>query len=311
MADGPLRLLLADCLSAGIPATLLAVVASEDSSPGKPGAKLVLAADGRVAGTVGGGLMEQGLIEAAPKLLREAAPRLLRFRHDTGSGMVCGGRQTVALIPCAPSELPAVLDWHQAEQSQTPGCLRLSPLGLAFDRHRPTGPAFSQSGADDWLYQESVACGPHAFLIGGGHVSLALSQVLALLDFRVNVLEQRDNIGSFIGNRHAHGKTQVDYATLAELIPEGDTIYAVVMTHAHTLDEKVLRQLLDKKLRYLGMLGSRRKAAATMANLARDFPADWLARVHAPAGLPIGSHSPAEIAVSIAAEMVAVKNGVA
>jgi len=309
--------LLADCLGAGVPAVLLAVVDSVGSSPGKAGAKLALAADGRSAGTVGGGAVEHHVLEAARRFLHEPAPvpRLLRLQHDARSGgaysgMACGGGQTVAMLPCQNHDLPAVLGVLDACAQQRPGLLRLSSAGLAFSlADAPSDRGFSQRGPNDWVYREGIGLAPLAYLIGGGHVSLALSAILALLDFQVAVLEERENLDTFMSNAHAHEKRRVDYAAVGAEIAEGSRSYAVVMTHAHSLDEKVLRQLLDKDLRYLGMLGSRRKAAAILGRLRRDFPQSLLAQVRAPVGLPIGSHTPAEIAVSIAAEMVAVRNG--
>lgn len=300
MAEDAVWRLLAGCLGAGVPAALVAVVDSAGSSPGRPGARLALAADGRCAGTVGGGAAEAEALEAARSLLREPnpRPRLLGHRHEG-----CGGRQTVALVPCAGRDLPAAL----ALASGRPGLLGLSPAGLAFaPAETDPGRRFDPAG---WAYEEGAGFDPLACLVGGGHVSLALSAVLALLDFRVAVLEAREGVPSFEANSHAHERRRVDYGALGAEIPEGERSYAVVMTHDHALDEAVLRQLVGRELRYLGMLGSRAKAAAVMARLGREFQPARLARVRAPAGLPIGSHSPAEIAVSIAAEMVAVRSG--
>jgi xanthine dehydrogenase accessory factor len=86
--------------------------------------------------------------------------------------------------------------------------------------------------------------------------------------------------------------------------------YAVIMTHGHACDEAVLELLLDRDLAYLGMMGSASKVAELFTRLReRGADAVRLARVHAPIGLPIRSRTPAEIAVSIAAQLVAVRNG--
>jgi len=317
LAEEAVWSLLADCLNTKLAAVLLVVVDSAGSSPGKPGMKLVLAADGRSAGSIGGGAVEGRSLEAARQILREpeAHPRLLRWQHDPSaddafSGLICGGSQTVALVSCKAGDLPAVLALIDARKNHRPGTLRLSALGLAFElTEEEVGRSFTEAGEAGWNYQEGVGCSPQAYLIGGGHVSLALSPILVMLDFHVTVLEEREAVATFIANHHAHEKRRVEYAAIGHEIQasEANQAYAVVMTHAHTLDETVLRQLLDKKLRYLGLLGSQRKVAAIMASLRPDFPEHRLAQVSAPAGLPIGSHTPAEIAVSIAAEMIAVR----
>ncbi|MBD3367277.1 MAG: hypothetical protein GF405_03745, partial [Candidatus Eisenbacteria bacterium] len=98
--------------------------------------------------------------------------------------------------------------------------------------------------------------------------------------------------------------------SVSDHVPEGRRSFVCIMTYAHANDELVLRALIDKPLRYLGMMGSRSKVDAVFAHLMDDgVSEDALARVRAPIGLPIGSDTPEEIAVSIAAELVAVRNG--
>ena len=80
------------------------------------------------------------------------------------------------------------------------------------------------------------------------------------------------------------------------------------MTHSHKTDEKVAEQLADKRARYLGVLGSRKKMENLKANFAQRLPFEFLQRIRGPVGLPINSHTPAEIAVSIAAELIQILN---
>jgi xanthine dehydrogenase accessory factor len=93
------------------------------------------------------------------------------------------------------------------------------------------------------------------------------------------------------------------------LIPAGDNIYVVVMTLGYKSDETVIRSIVGKDLRYFGVLGSKAKMKTLMNALIADgVSKDRLSQIHAPIGLPINSHTPDEIAVSIAAEIILVKN---
>jgi xanthine dehydrogenase accessory factor len=110
-------------------------------------------------------------------------------------------------------------------------------------------------------------------------------------------------------NAYAHEKHVVNYSNIGKYVGEGSGCYAVIMTFGHQADEQVLKQLAGKKLRYLGMLGSPAKIAQIFASLKKQgVSAASLKKVHAPVGLPIHSHTPEEIAISIAAEIISIKN---
>lgn len=318
MADHTIWRFLTDSLQRGDPAALLTVVDSTGSSPGKPGAKLVVGQNGALVGTIGGGALEHALIEQARRLLNEARRpvSLIHRRHNPNtagpqSDMICGGSQTVAIHRCDQTDLPtcsAILSTLRKRQS---GLLQLGAEGLLFTLTNDIGrmpPRLFHDENGNWRYEEILGQYPTAFLIGGGHVSLALSRVLALLDFRIVVLDERPCLTTLLDNRDAHEKRTLDYGAISAHVPGGSQHYVIIMTAGHRDDERVLRQLLGKPLGYLGMLGSRIKVAEIMGRLGKEFPETQLRRVRAPIGLPIGSHTPAEIAVSIAAEMIKVRN---
>ena len=310
---------LSDYLVRGAPVSLLVVVDSRGSSPARPGAKLVVGQDGALVGTIGGGAIEHRLVDQTRRSLHGAnrPVSLIHQRHNPvaegpRSGMICGGSQAVAIYRCRETDLSTLSAILAALERRQSGLLQLGPDGLRFipAADAPLAPPrFCQDGDGGWHYEEVLGRHPTAFLIGGGHVSLALSRILALLSFRIVVLEERPHLATLADNLDAHEKRIVDYRSLADHVPAGDQHYAIIMTHGHRHDERVLRQLLGKPLCYLGMLGSRAKVTEIMTRLATEFPDEQLRRVHAPIGLPIGSHTPPEIAVSIAAEMILAKNG--
>ena len=99
------------------------------------------------------------------------------------------------------------------------------------------------------------------------------------------------------------------YEDIGELIVGGENVYVVVMTLGYKFDEIVIRRLIDKNFKYFGVLGSKAKMKTLLKNLEREnFPKEKLNQIRTPIGLPINSRTPEEIAVSIAAEIIAVKN---
>ncbi len=315
-----------DGIQAGEPLMLLLVVASGGSSPGRPGFKMAVTIRGERHGTIGGGAGEKDLADKAAVLLarNSGRVRLLKLLHHEGpaaktaagersatrlSGGICSGWQQVVLLPLAAGDSGAVDSLLFALKRNRPGRLQLSPQGLAFQPGKKGADAFLARSAGDWIYREQTGQRPTLTIIGGGHVGLALSRVMAGLDFHVRVLDDREDLATMESNAFAQEKHVGSFRSVGRLVEEGDMSYVVIMTHGHQSDEKVLGQLLRKKLRYLGLLGSPAKNARIFANLEKKGASRRaLGRVHAPVGLPIHSHTPEEIAISIAAEIIQEKN---
>jgi xanthine dehydrogenase accessory factor len=306
----PTWALIQQCLQTQVPVALVSVVHSAGSTPRKAGARLAVALDGRSAGTVGGGAVEHRAIMTALERLRDNTGALLLENQtvsDASTDILCGGRQSLALYPCQVGDLAAVADIIATLRNHAAGLLQLSPAGIRFTAGHSGAREFQQAGAD-WRYQETLGLYPTAYLIGGGHVSLALSRILATLDFYLIVLDERAELPTLQDNTYVQEKVIVPFTTCHQQIPDGLNHYVLIMTPSHQLDGMLLEQLLDKRLGYLGMLGSRTKVNTILQRLCQRFPAASLDRVHAPAGLPIHSHTPAEIAVSIAAELIEVRH---
>ena len=138
-------------------------------------------------------------------------------------------------------------------------------------------------------------------MIGGGHVGSALAPLLVGLDFRVVLVEEREQID--LSSIPAHERVRLQYEELGRIVPHGPSSFVAVVAHSHDRDAVALAALEPVELGYLGLLGSRAKVRRLVGE--RVMP-PWF---HAPMGLPIGSATPAEIAVSVAAEMVAVRGG--
>ncbi|MGI4885412.1 MAG: XdhC family protein [Janthinobacterium lividum] len=315
--DLPAWALAAAALRAGQPAALLCVLRSEGSSPGRQGFKMAVTA-AATAGSIGGGVMEHKWVELARQRLRagDAAPLLRPQVHRLGapadrSGMMCSGEQEVLLWPLAPANLPAVAAIETALGALAVGAFELSAAGglrvlagapATFYDYRP-GP--------DWHYREQLGFRDQLTIVGGGHVSRALARAAGSLEFEITVLDDRPDLPTLAANDDAHHRHVLgSYEALAAAVPPGPHRFVVVMTVGYRTDAVALRQLLGRPGAYLGVMGSAAKVAELRRVLAEEgFPAEALARLRGPIGVPIGSRTPEEIAISVAAELIAVRNG--
>ncbi|TXL19992.1 hypothetical protein BMR03_14765, partial [Methylococcaceae bacterium HT2] len=215
---------------------LLVVVESQGSSPGKAGAKMVIAADGARFGTIGGGQVEHDLAAQALDLIQQpdSCSRLFCVRHD-GSGQVWGGRQTVLYYPCALNDLSLLQDIQGAFQQKQARQLVIDPEGMSVNKAiaETREILFTDSANVGWTYQELIGVVKTAYIIGGGHVSLALSQVLALLDFDIVVIDLRDAVQTMQDNKFAKRKIIVPYSEINQHINAGKQAYVFIMTHSH------------------------------------------------------------------------------
>jgi xanthine dehydrogenase accessory factor len=161
------------------------------------------------------------------------------------------------------------------------------------------------------LLFEPLGNAPRLYLVGGGHCAVELSPIAARLGFHVTVIDNRPEWASREKHPAAARLATAPYSEVASHISFGPDAWVVIMTHGHEHDELVLRACLRRELRYLGMIGSRRKVTQCFERLLADgFDRAELARVFAPIGFGVGSETPAEIAVSIAAQLAAVRAGV-
>ncbi len=294
-------------LRAGEPVALVTVVDHRGSVPGVAGTRMAVGPDGAV-GTVGGGPAEAEMLRLARALDQRSL--LSTFsHHGDDSPSVCSGTQTFSLLALDGRDLPEVESIVTTLERGGTGTLHLDSSGLSF-RPGQARPRTYDDADGAWWYEETLGRIDTLYIVGGGHVSLALSRVMATLPFRIVVLDDRAGLETMRANSFADELRVVDYRSIADEVPEGNAVYVVIMTHGHLHDLEVLEALVDHHIRYLGMLGSDAKVQHIFGQLeSRGVPGTALARVHAPVGLAIGSHTPEEIAISIAAEILAVRSG--
>lgn len=304
---------------------LIVVAESSGSSPGRQGYKMAVAADGDLCGSIGGGVMEVNLVEQSRKLLSEsttAADGLTSFlrsqvhqkRDENPSGMICSGKQTVIFKMLIPEDINEVHAANSALEGLRQALLELSPDGFRVmppeGGTRSADFVFEKRSESDFLYHEKLGFKNEMFIVGGGHCALALSELMSKMDFYIHLFDDRPELNTIDKNRFAHKIDIIEsYERIGELIPSGPNVYVVVMTLGYKSDETVIRKLLDSEFNYFGVLGSKAKMATLMKNLRKEgYSNEKLGRIHAPIGLAINSRTPEEIAISIAAEIIAVKN---
>ncbi len=299
-----------DKISATQQVMLLYVLDSEGSSPGRQEFKMAVATDGTFYGTIGGGIMEHKLVEKAKSMLQqnERSVLLMRQHHDkehtnNQSGMICSGSQLNAFIPLAIADQPTIEKIISAEKKY----IQLSPKGLQLADEAATGLQYKTD--NDWLYTEAINQQPVIHIIGGGHVALALSELMIFLGFYIKLYDDRPELNTIAANSFAHEKHIVNYDSIASHFSDVENDYAVIMTIGYRTDKTVLKQLIDRSIFYLGLLGSDHKIKMLLHELeAEGHSSQALKNIHTPIGINIFSKTTKEIAVSIAAEIIREKN---
>ena len=248
----------ADALERGEAAALVTIVATRGSTPQRVGAKMLVYADGRIVGTIGGGCYENDAFWKAREAIANRRPQLLHYElvddFAQETGLICGGQMDVYIEPIEPS--------------------------------------------------------PELYIIGAGHVGFHLARLAHEVGFRVTVVDDREKFANAERFPTAEEVVVDDIpGWVARAMPPAHS-YVVIVTRGHTNDLEALRALAPRELLYLGLIGSRAKVARIFDALTTDhMPEEHLQRVHAPIGLDIGAVTPQEIAVSILAELIAVKHG--
>lgn len=158
------------------------------------------------------------------------------------------------------------------------------------------------------VFVEPVLPVPGAFIFGAGHISKSLAKVADLAGFRAVVVDDRE---SFASRERFPEAAEVHAGEYEELFPRlaiNETSYVIIVTRGHRDDMRVLKLAIATPARYIAMVGSKRKVLSVVRELEKEgVPREALERIHAPMGLDIGAISPEEIAISVAAEMIAVR----
>jgi xanthine dehydrogenase accessory factor len=307
-----------NCIKNNTGSILMVVVESEGFSPGKPGFKMVVVENGELSGSIGGGVMEYNMVEKAREMLsnKDTTPLLQIQIHDEKSeidksDMICGGKQTILFFPIKAEYKSTIEEVIRFIEENKSGkfIVNQNSLLVSADINKSMDKVFKRAGEREWSYEENIGTRSTAYIIGGGHVGLAVSRILSILGFYVVVVDDRSDVSTLKYNIYADEKVTLPFDKVQDYIPEGDSNYVIIMTPSHNADEIALKQVINKRLAYIGMMGSAKKVKEIFNKLKEaGITEEKLKKVHAPIGFPIKSNTPEEIAISIAAEIIQVKN---
>jgi xanthine dehydrogenase accessory factor len=298
-------------IAAGRRCELITVIKTWGSSPRPEGATLAICDDGRVVGSVSGGCIEDDLIDRVRKHgITRVLPEIVTYGITADEahrfGLPCGGTIQLAIEPLsahsAIGELLTRLSHHQLVARR----LDLKTGAVSLSEARP---GMSLQVSETTL---TTMHGPRwrLLIIGAGQLSRFLAQIAVGMDYHVTVCDPREE---YREGWQVEG-VQVVYDMPDDLVMEMklDSRSAVVaLTHDPKLDDLALMEALKSEAFYVGAIGSRSNNAKRKERLLEfDLSAQQIARLHGPIGIYIGSKTPSEIAISILAEMTAVKNGV-
>ncbi len=324
-----------------VPIAYCRIIETRGSTPQKAGAAMLVRPDGTSLGTIGGGCVEAEVISRARSALQQEAPQIATFRlngdYGWGDGLICGGRMRVSIEPLKQ-------EMHQSYYEEFLAHIKCGRGGTeAIVCNGESDPAyflFDEAGSciarmrdDDSIDHQAVALNlqeltarPRAYvcdsvayipmfsrcrliIVGCGHVGMAVGRLASELEFDVCAVDDRSDFANL--DRFPYAQEimtgPVDYVLPKLEIDENS--YCLIVTRGHKQDEKALYYLVNRGARYIGLIGSRRKINLIFEDLLEQgISSDELTNVHAPVGIDIGSQTVSEIALSIAAELVAHRN---
>ena len=318
------------------------VLASSGSTPRGAGSCMLVLKDGSISGTIGGGALEAGVIEASEEVLKEKRARIATIILDGNDaaalGVICGGTATV-LVDYIDAGHPGNLEFFKALRTvietgapsrivtsfHADGVSRCQcllppdgpPLGAdgfnpnvlkALQNREGSYDAFTRLDSHDVFFLRAGADGM-AYIFGAGHCGEKLAHILPTVGFGTVVIDDREEFA----NRARFPEADEILVPETMDLPFGgiafdDSSYIIIVTRGHAHDELVLRGALRTGAGYIGMIGSKRKRETIYANLLADgYKQSDIDRVYSPIGMDIGAETPEEIAVSITAEMIKVR----
>ena len=325
---------LRDALNRGEDAVLVTIVASSGSAPRGTGARMLVTARGRICGTIGGGAVEYKSEQIAAEILRTKRSRQENFRlfkNDVADlGMVCGGTVDVYFryIPGRDADVLRLIDqcdeifaalepsWLITELTEGGLSVYAAKHGLLGDpvpaevlSALTVRPCQCESGGKVYYCEKLLQPG-RVYIFGGGHVAQALAPALIAADFPCVVLDDRPDFlrPELFGGAETR---RIDPEDISDVIRDfGENDYVCIMTRGHKDDMLIQWQVMRSPVRYIGVIGSAKKQRTVKEKILElGYAESEFDKVVSPIGLDIGAETPAELAVSITAQLIMVRAG--
>lgn len=312
----------ANFLRAGSRVVLATVIDTWGSSPVPVGGQMVIVDEGRFWGSVSGGCIETEVIVSAQDVLAQEMPKVLNFgvTHETAwdAGLPCGGEIRVLLerlegvegiefverVLKARSERRALIVKTRLQDGKRD--VVFDAGRLSDDDRETLRSGFSRLVADEVgeVFHHSLVPGPRVLVIGATQIARSLAQLCTMVSFDATVIDPREAYASEARFAGVARKVGWPEDVLTDLAVDEQTA-VVALAHVAEIDDQALVFALRSPCRYVGALGSERNHARRTKRLeAQGFSAAEIARIHCPIGLDIGARQPAEIALSVMAELV-------
>jgi len=327
---------------------LATVISSSGSAPAAILSKMIVKKGGSVSvGTIGGGCMEGEVVLSCARLYESGRAEILSYSLDEDwneAGLICGGSVEILLEPIA-RERAAMIEEIKITRDSGEDCILatcLSPNGtiylktlikpgltgflhvaemlsrdagispgeivLALEKTESAQETLRLKSPSGELLIEIVKGLPCLIIFGGGHVSKYISQAASMAGFRVTVVDDRDKYANPSRFPEAELTLAGDYGEVFGKLKFNSSTYIVIVTRGHRFDEHVLEQAVKIPVKYIGMIGSKRKVLTAFRHLReKGISEELLGRVHAPIGIDFGAVTAEEIAVSIVAQLIHIR----
>jgi len=328
---------------------LCTIIERRGSVPREIGTRMLVRKNGSIIGTVGGGIGEHEVIKAAKKTIEKAQSRLLDFslagEQGLDSAAICGGHFTVFisfwsqiddygmattvattlkgskahyLIESLPQKEfditeRSLVDPEGREIVKTPDGASIPKTTLQTEKETGvTNAAVRRINSDqqEFLLSE-ITRPPQMIIFGGGHLALPLAEMANWCRFAVTVIDDRPEFSSPQRFPTADQIVTAPMEKIHNLYTPGPNTYLVLITREHRHDYILLKQILGTEYAYLGMIGSKRRTSQVKQKLIDEgFNSAEIGKLYSPIGLSIGAQTPAEIAISIMAEIIEIRHRV-
>jgi xanthine dehydrogenase accessory factor len=312
---------------------LATVVKTWRSAPRQAGSCMAITKDFKIVGSVSGGCVEGEVAKKAQEVMETGQPALIRFGVSNDEawnvGLSCGGAIEVYLEPFPgenmdswkvlldridakkPSVLVKSLDSATEQKVYGPDLgsqgLGETPLSNAINSLKK-GESNKVEIEDRTIFFHSFPVQPHLVMIGAAHITIDLIRLARLQGFRTTVIDPRGIFSDSITESDRPDKLNIDWPQ--EILPEmtlDSSTYVAILSHDTKIDDPALQILLKSEVAYIGALGSKKTHERRRARLSEaGFSEEEIARIHGPIGLDIGALTPAEIALSVIAEVVSI-----
>lgn len=299
----------------GKDSVLVTIVEGSGSIPRTVGAYMVVGEEGRVFGTIGGGNLEYQAILTGEKLVKEQKNYLQEYNLAPNKvadlGMVCGGKAKVLFyfLGALDEISKKLIETGVSVSSTRKPYWLLLPLGDGVAEIAETVDSKKHQlilkRDENEYYAEQFSYDGKVYVFGGGHVTQETVPVLSHVGFRCIVADDRDEFTNPVLFPGAENVVKIDFKNIEDSFTVTKDDYIVVMTRGHLCDTDVERFALKTPADYIGIVGSHKKAKFVREKLlAEGFSEEELNRVITPIGLDIKAETPAEIAISIAAQLI-------